>query len=56
MHGQGLFTWADGRMYDGDYFDDKQHGEGIYLTSKGEVKRGEWKEGKRVKWIGGKEE
>ena len=47
-----MFTWPDGRMYDGQWFNGKQHGEGIYLTSKGEKKRGEWNEGKRVRWIG----
>jgi len=24
MHGKGLFSWADGRKYEGDYFDDKK--------------------------------
>jgi hypothetical protein len=46
-----VFTWPDGRKYDGEWFNGKQHGEGTYLTSKGETKRGEWKEGKRVRWI-----
>jgi hypothetical protein len=31
--------------------DGKQHGIGLYTTDKGEVKKGEWKEGKRVRWI-----
>jgi len=24
MHGAGIFTWADGRKYDGEYYDDKK--------------------------------
>ena len=23
MHGKGIFTWKDGRKYDGEYVDDK---------------------------------
>jgi hypothetical protein len=49
-----VFTWPDGRKYEGNWFNGKQHGTGTYHTSKGEVKQGEWKEGKRVRWIGGK--
>jgi hypothetical protein len=29
----------------------KQHGEGVYTTSKGDVRRGEWNNGKRLKWF-----
>lgn len=46
-----MFTWPDGRKYNGGWHDGKQHGVGEYLTSKGETKYGEWKEGKRIKWI-----
>lgn len=30
MHGRGLFTWADGRSYDGEYFEDKKQGYGVF--------------------------
>jgi hypothetical protein len=30
----------------------KQHGKGMYVTSQGVEKYGEWKEGKRYRWIG----
>ena len=56
MHGKGIFTWPDGRKYDGEWLNGKQHGVGIYHTSKGEIKKGEWKEGKRIKWVGQKEQ
>jgi hypothetical protein len=29
----------------------KQHGKGVYITANGQEKEGEWKEGKRVRWI-----
>ena len=28
--GFGVFTWPDGRMYEGEWFDGKQHGKGTY--------------------------
>jgi hypothetical protein len=30
MDGMGLYTWKDGRSYEGEYKDDKKHGFGIY--------------------------
>lgn len=30
MDGKGLFTWADGRKYIGEYVDDKKQGHGIF--------------------------
>jgi len=29
----------------------KQHGEGIYTTSNGKTKRGQWQDGKRTAWL-----
>ena len=31
MHGVGVFTWPDGRVYDGEYFDDKKQGRGVFI-------------------------
>jgi hypothetical protein len=28
MHGKGVFKWPDGRVYEGDYLNDKKHGNG----------------------------
>ena len=25
MHGKGVYTWKDGRRYEGDYYNDKKH-------------------------------
>ena len=30
MHGKGVYQWKDGRIYQGDYLNDKKHGFGIY--------------------------
>ena len=46
-----MFTWPDGRQYDGNWRNGKQHGAGIYHSSRGEIKKGEWADGKRVRWI-----
>ena len=39
MHGSGKFTWADGRQYVGEYFEDKKEGD---EEGKSEVKRDEF--------------
>ena len=38
-------------MYDGQWFNGKQHGEGVFTTSKGETRRGVWVRGVRSKWL-----
>ena len=30
MHGKGEFVWADGRKYNGEYLEDKKHGNGDF--------------------------
>ena len=47
MHGQGLYTWQDGRKYEGDYYNDKKHGFGIYTWADGRQYHGMWKDGKQ---------
>ncbi len=44
---RGNFTWADGRIYDGDWLDNKEHGIGSYTFVNGDVYEGQFKEGKR---------
>lgn len=31
MEGVGVYTWQDGRIYEGEYKDDKKHGYGLYI-------------------------
>ena len=30
MNGKGIITWEDGRRYEGEYYNDKKHGYGVY--------------------------
>lgn len=46
MHGQGKFTWPDGRVYEGDYVLDKMEGYGIYTWTDGKQYEGQWLRGK----------
>jgi hypothetical protein len=41
----------DGRKYIGSWLNGKQHGKGVYITPNGQRKEGEWRDGKRVKWL-----
>ena len=45
MHGTGVFTWADGRKYEGEYFDDKKEGHGVFFWPDGRKYDGYWKSG-----------
>jgi hypothetical protein len=42
MHGKGVFKWPDGRVYEGDYVNDKKHGIGKVTWPDGRVYEGEW--------------
>jgi len=47
MHGQGTYKWGDGRMFVGEYLDDRKNGHGIYLWADGRAYNGEWQGGKQ---------
>jgi hypothetical protein len=32
-HGRGVFTWKDGRKYDGEWKEGKQNGKGRYYNA-----------------------
>lgn len=46
MHGEGIFTYPDGRSYKGQYKNNFKHGYGVYTWSNGRVYSGNWKDGK----------
>ena len=46
MNGHGVFTWHDGRIYEGEYRDDQKEGFGVYIA-KGKRYEGEWQGGKQ---------
>ena len=35
MNGRGVFTWPDGRKYDGDYVADLKEGNGLFVWPDG---------------------
>ena len=47
MHGTGTFSWADGRKYEGDYYDDKKQGHGKFTWPDGRMYDGYWMNGKQ---------
>jgi hypothetical protein len=48
--GFGIFLFANGKKYEGYWLNGKQHGLGI-ISFKGIAKLGEWRFGKRIRWI-----
>jgi hypothetical protein len=49
-HGYGVFIWPDGKKYEGSWLNGKQHGYGMY-SNNGITQYGEWKMGKKARWI-----
>ena len=48
MQGHGRITWDDGRMYEGEFENDKKHGkEYIFIWTDGRKYIGQWKDGKQ---------
>ena len=43
----GIYTWQDGRTYEGFYQDDKKHGYGVYTWSDQKKYAGWWSNGKQ---------
>jgi hypothetical protein len=47
--GYGVFLWPDGKKFEGSWSNGKQHGYGIFTN--GITQYGEWKHGKKIRWI-----
>lgn len=47
MEGYGIYTWKDGRRYEGQYKEDKKHGYGIYVWADGRRYEGWWYKAKQ---------
>ena len=47
MDGYGVYTWADGRIYEGQYEKDKKTGFGVYRWPDGRKYEGWWHKGKQ---------
>ena len=54
IEGFGTFTWPDGRKYFGFWKDNKQHGDAVFTSAKGKVRRGRWESGERLHWYDSK--
>ena len=46
MHGRGVYRYADGSVYEGDFKDGKKHGLGMDRYADGAVYEGDWKDDK----------
>ena len=46
MEGSGIYTWPDGKKYEGEYINDKKEGHGIFFWPDGRKYEGGWKNGK----------
>lgn len=47
MEGIGSYHWSDGRLYQGEYLEDKKHGFGTYQWADGRIYVGYWCRGKQ---------
>ena len=47
MHGYGIYIYADGIRYEGQYFNDKKDGYGVYKWPDGRIYEGWWSRGKQ---------
>ena len=47
MEGIGVYRWKDGRIYIGEYLNDKKHGYGIYQWQDSRQYTGYWANGKQ---------
>jgi hypothetical protein len=47
FNGRGVYTYADGGRYDGEWKDDKAYGRGVMAFANGDRYDGEWKYGMR---------
>ena len=46
MHGRGVYRYADGAVYEGEFKDGKKHGRGVYRSANGSIAHdGQWKDG-----------
>ena len=47
MDGNGIFTWPDGRRYEGEYNNDKKDGYEIFELADGKKYKVQWQNGKQ---------
>jgi hypothetical protein len=47
MHGEGVFSWPDGKQYSGNYVNDLKQGFGVFEWPGDKRYEGEWLAGKQ---------
>ncbi|CAM6002354.1 unnamed protein product [Sphagnum balticum] len=45
MHGGGKYTWTNGQVYEGEWWENTKHGSGMWQNERGDVYIGEWSDG-----------
>ena len=45
QHGQGIYTWADGSSYEGEWRDDEWPDKGTYISADGDRYEAEYRDG-----------
>ena len=46
MNGHGIFSWVDGKKFDGQYRADSKHGKGTLILKDGHKLKGYWRFGR----------
>ena len=44
-------VWPDGRRFEGQWKNGKQHGEGLFTNADGQMQKGKWVDGNPVCWF-----
>lgn len=50
-NGFGVYVWADGRAYIGNWTEGKQDDERVYILPNGTVRKGKWEGNTRKEWM-----
>ena len=49
--GHGVFTYENGDRHEGTFIDNKMVGIATFTFADGTVKKGEWMDGRRTRWL-----
>ena len=48
MHGNGVFKWNDGKVYEGQFDRGEMHGNGVMYYPNGQMAKGVWHRGENL--------
>ena len=54
LNGKGYFNSfyrPDGKVYEGEWFNGRQHGVGVFTDAKGHTHNAEWRDGRRIRTL-----